>query len=75
MHQGRIADTGSICMVNFLIPNYSLNFLPLAEVRSRWGDREHTGPVAGAPQVSAKEGLKFIFVKRGSIVLPGLAGL
>ncbi|KAF8583423.1 hypothetical protein K439DRAFT_1661297 [Ramaria rubella] len=56
VHNGRIADTGSI-----------------SEIASRWGDKERTGPVKAAPEASAKEGLKFYFVKRGSIVIPGFA--
>lgn len=73
VHRGRIADTGSICMTHHFIPAFNSETRP-AEVRKRWGDRDHTGPVAESPPSGTKNGLKFVFVNRGSIVVPGLAG-
>ncbi|CEL56910.1 hypothetical protein RSOLAG1IB_08188 [Rhizoctonia solani AG-1 IB] len=41
------------------------------EIRRRWGDRATTGPVAGAPNVSRKRGLKFIYLEKGQAAYPG----
>ncbi|KAG8705795.1 hypothetical protein FRC09_002751 [Ceratobasidium sp. 395] len=41
------------------------------EIRRRWGDRATTGPVAGAPEISRKNGLKFIYLKPGQAAYPG----
>ncbi|KAG8720321.1 hypothetical protein FRC09_009764 [Ceratobasidium sp. 395] len=41
------------------------------EIRKRWGDRATTGPVAGAPEISRKNGLKFIYLRPGQAVYPG----
>ncbi|KAG9105240.1 hypothetical protein FRC07_009463 [Ceratobasidium sp. 392] len=41
------------------------------EIRRRWGDRATTGPVAGAPEISRKSGLKFIYLRPGQAVYPG----
>ncbi|KAG9121846.1 hypothetical protein FRC07_002027 [Ceratobasidium sp. 392] len=44
------------------------------EIRRRWGDRATTGPVAGAPEISRKSGLKFIYLRPGQAVYPGFQG-
>ncbi|CAE6462601.1 unnamed protein product [Rhizoctonia solani] len=41
------------------------------DIRRRWGDRATTGPVAGAPDVSRKRGLKFIYLEKGQAAYPG----
>ncbi|KAG8748322.1 hypothetical protein FRC11_012046, partial [Ceratobasidium sp. 423] len=41
------------------------------EIRRRWGDRATTGPVIGAPGVSRKSGLKFIYLEKGQAAYPG----
>ncbi|KAJ1303097.1 hypothetical protein OPQ81_011298 [Rhizoctonia solani] len=41
------------------------------EIRRRWGDRATTGPVIGAPDVSRKSGLKFIYLEPGQAAYPG----
>ncbi|CAE6542889.1 unnamed protein product [Rhizoctonia solani] len=41
------------------------------EIRQRWGDRATTGPVTGAPAVSRKSGLKFIYLEKGQAAYPG----
>ncbi|KAG8703447.1 hypothetical protein FRC08_002837, partial [Ceratobasidium sp. 394] len=41
------------------------------EIRRRWGDRATTGPVQGAPEISRKNGLKFIHLQPGQAVYPG----
>ncbi|CAE6461904.1 unnamed protein product [Rhizoctonia solani] len=41
------------------------------EIRQRWGDRATTGPVIGAPAVSRKSGLKFIYLEKGQAAYPG----
>ncbi|KAG8908920.1 hypothetical protein FRB99_000023 [Tulasnella sp. 403] len=43
------------------------------EVRDRWGDKDITGPVPGAPFFSAKTGLKFMYLKKGQAAFPGFA--
>lgn len=44
------------------------------EIRRRWGDRATTGPVTGAPAVSRKSGLKFIYLEKGQAAYPGFHG-
>lgn len=44
------------------------------EIRRRWGDRATTGSVAGAPEISRKSGLKFIYLRPGQAVYPGFQG-
>ncbi|QRW06260.1 amidohydrolase family protein [Ceratobasidium sp. AG-Ba] len=41
------------------------------DIRRRWGDRATTGPVIGAPEISRKSGLRFIFLQPGQAVYPG----
>ncbi|KAG8864034.1 hypothetical protein FRB96_006907 [Tulasnella sp. 330] len=41
------------------------------DVQARWGDMDTTGPVIGAPAVSAKSGLKFKYLKPGEAAFPG----
>ncbi|CAE6496675.1 unnamed protein product [Rhizoctonia solani] len=43
----------------------------IEEIRRRWGDRATTGPVTGAPDVSRKSGLKFIYLEKGQAAYPG----
>ncbi|KAF8499903.1 amidohydrolase family-domain-containing protein [Hysterangium stoloniferum] len=45
----------------------------ISEIKQRWGDKDQTGPVANAPIASAKEGLRFYFIDRDAIVVPGFA--
>ncbi|CAE6470089.1 unnamed protein product [Rhizoctonia solani] len=45
------------------------------EIRQRWGDRATTGPVIGAPAVSRKSGLKFIYLEKGQAAYPGFHGV
>lgn len=45
------------------------------DVKQRWGDKDVTGPVVGAPAASAKTGLKFKYLRAGEAAYPGFAGM
>ncbi|CAE6479302.1 unnamed protein product [Rhizoctonia solani] len=68
-----LVENGTFGRVECMVINekYIADTGSVDEIRRRWGDRATTGPVTGAPDVSRKSGLKFIYLEKGQAAYPG----
>ncbi|CAE6496454.1 unnamed protein product [Rhizoctonia solani] len=73
MHFVVLMENGTFGPVECMVINgkFIADTGSIDEIRQRWGDRATTGPVIGAPAVSRKSGLKFIYLEKGQAAYPG----